>query len=430
MIAVVGFGAHGRGVAQALTARDFDVVAVDDKATPAAAEAAASIGIAFHGAPDATELRSLIESADGFVPTPGLPETHPVFAIAQEFDVAVMSEFDLAQQWDDRPMVAVTGTDGKTTVTAMIAEIFEAAGTKTVVAGNTEPPLVTAIDDASYDLFVVEASSFRLAHSTTFRPQVAAWLNFGPDHLDVHQSLESYELAKASIWSRHSDDDVAVANLDDSTVMAHAPATNCRTFGLAAGDFTVVDGNLTMDGAPFLGADELARSLPHDVSNALAAAAVAVSAGVGVEALGAGLRAFRGLPHRVELVGERDGVRFYNDSKATTPHAVAAGIGGFDSVVLIAGGKNKGLDLSSMGETDGRVHSVVAIGEAQDAIAEVFAGRANVTRADTMEAAVSAALAASRPGDVVLLSPGCTSYDWYGSYGERGRHFTEIVEAL
>jgi len=430
VIAVVGFGAHGRGVSRALLARGFDVIAADDNESPAVAAAAAEIGVTLHAAPSNDELRTLLDGAEGFVPTPGIPEAHPVFEIAAGLGVPVMSEFDLAQRWDDRPMVAVTGTDGKTTVTAMIADIFTAAGSHTIVAGNTEPPLVNAIDDPTYDVFVVEASSFRLAHSSSFRPGVAAWLNFGPDHLDVHRTMKTYELAKASIWARHAGDDIAVANLDDPVVMTHAPLTNCRTFGLDAGDYCVRDGELTVDGDAFLSVSDLARSLPHDCANALAAAAVAQGAGVALDSIRQGLRNFRGLPHRVELVGEANDVRWYNDSKATTPHAVAAGVGGFDSVVLIAGGRNKGLDLSSMGNTGGRVHTVVAIGDAQDLIADVFAGQAHIVRANDMATAVELAGTAARPGDAVVLSPGCTSYDWYSSYGERGTHFTQLVHDL
>lgn len=418
-------GAHGRGVTAALLRREYDVVAVDDRQSDSLDAFAAERGIDLHIAPGADELGRLLASATGFVPSPGLPESHPSFAAAAAAGVPTVSEFDLAQEWDDRNFVAVTGTDGKTTVTSMIAEILTVAGQHTIVAGNTEPPLVTAIDDATYDLFVVEASSFRLAHSSTFRPTAAAWLNFGPDHLDVHASLDTYELAKASIWARHAGNDVAVANIDDEVVMRHAPA-GAETFGLTGGTHCVVDGALSLDGTSLLEVDQLWRTLPHDITNALAAAAIARAAGASPIAIAEGLRGFRGLPHRVELVGERDGIRWYNDSKATTPHAVAAAVGGFESVVLIAGGRNKGLDLSSMAEHQ-PVHAVVATGDATDEIVAAFAGGAKVVTADSMEAAVAAAAELARTGDAVVLSPGCTSYDWYANYGERGEHFTSLV---
>jgi UDP-N-acetylmuramoylalanine--D-glutamate ligase len=175
--------------------------------------------------------------------------------------------------------------------------------------------------------------------------------------------------------------------------------------------------------------DELHRALPHDRSNALAAAAVALAHGVSVDALRRALRAFRGLPHRVELVGERDGVRWYDDSKATAPHATLAALEGFDSVVLVAGGRNKGLDLRALGAAGPRVRAVVGIGEAGPDVVAALADRPSAV-ADDMATAVLAAAERARPGDVVLLSPGCASFDWYGSYAERGDDFARHVREL
>ena len=175
---------------------------------------------------------------------------------------------------------------------------------------------------------------------------------------------------------------------------------------------------------------DLPRSLPHDLANALAASAAAVGAGATLEGCRRALRSFRGLPHRVERVGESGGVGYYDDSKATTPSAVLAALAGFESVVLIAGGRNKGLDLGALREGAGRVRSVVAIGEAAAEVEAAFAGAAPVQRATSMVEAVSAAAGAARPGDAVLLSPGCASFDWYRSYAERGEDFARTVAAL
>ena len=185
------------------------------------------------------------------------------------------------------------------------------------------------------------------------------------------------------------------------------------------------------DGTTLVAVDELARALPHDISNALAAAVAALAAGAELEAVRTVLRRFGGLPHRVEFVAELEGVRWYDDSKATTPHAVTAAIRGFDSVVLIAEGRNKGLDLSELARSTPPVRAVVAIGEAAAEVAEVFAGRCDTVVIDTnMHDAVAAAEAFARPGDSVLLSPGCASFDWFGSYGERGDAFAAEVRAL
>jgi UDP-N-acetylmuramoylalanine--D-glutamate ligase len=268
-----------------------------------------------------------------------------------------------------------------------------------------------------------------------FAPHVATWLNFAPDHLDVHASLAAYEEAKARIWAGQGPDDVAVANADDAVVMARARARRAparlATYGLERGDWSAPDGRLRGPGGlDLVDVDELPRALPHDVSNGLAAAATAFHAGAAVDAIRAVLRDWRQLPHRVEQVGRRaDGVRFFDDSKATTPHAVLAALAGFRSVVLIAGGRNKGLDLSVLTEAGDRVRAVVAIGESAGDVAAAFAGRCPVAEATSMDDAVARAAGLANPGDDVLLSPGTASFDWYRSYGERGDDFARAVRA-
>lgn len=427
---VVGFGLHGRAVVAALVARGIDVVVVDDAPGAAAQEAAAAAGVDVL-VPSAPELDALVAGVAAVIPTPGLPDAHRVFGFAVAHRVPVISEFDLAGAWDDRPIVAITGTNGKTTVTTMVTEMLNRSGLVAVMAGNTDVPLVTAIDDAAAQVFVVEASSFRLGHSQSFRPRVATWLNFDPDHLDVHASLAAYERAKARIWDDQTAEDVAVANAEDPVVMRNLTGPARRaTFGLTSGDARVVDDDLIVDGAPLIAASDLARALPHDRSNALAAAVTALAAGATRSAVRDTLADFTGLAHRVALVGERGGVRWFDDSKATTPHAVLAGVGGFESVVLIAGGRNKGVDLSPLATLADRVQAVIAIGEAAPEVAAAFAGGPPVRPAASMADAVRLAAGLARPGDAVVLSPGCTSYDWYSSYAERGDDFAEQVRLL
>jgi UDP-N-acetylmuramoylalanine--D-glutamate ligase len=316
-----------------------------------------------------------------------------------------------------------------------------ASGRAAVAVGNTPVPLVAAIDDPATDVFVVEASSFRLEHSQHFAPAVGTWLNFAPDHLDSHPDLAAYEAAKAGIWRDQSADQVAVGNADDPVVARHLAGARARqvTFGLAAGaDFRLVGGagpggrlvgpgNGNGDDIEIAGVEDLGRSLPHDIANGLAAAATALAGGASGEGVRRALVEFRGLPHRVALVGEAGGVRFYDDSKATTPHAAATAIAGFESVVLIAGGRNKGLDLGMLAESAAAIRAVVAIGEAAPEVAAAFDGIRPVVRAGSMDEAVRAAVDVARPGDAVLLSPGCASFDWYGSYGERGDDFARAV---
>ncbi len=429
---VFGLGVTGRAVAVALRDHGHPVVAADDRATDDLTAWAAEQEVELRTAPSPSELASLVRGAGLVLPAPGLPERHPLFALADRSGVPVRSELDLAAEWDERPTVAVTGTNGKTTVTLMVTDMLRASGLRAEAVGNTEVPLVAAIADPAVDVFVVEASSFRLARTTAFAPIVGTWLNFADDHLDVHLDLAGYEEAKARLWEHFGPDQLAVANAEDPVVMAHArPLPRVETFGLDQGDWHVADGRLRRpDGESLVAVDELWRSLPHDRANALAASATALGAGATLEGVRAALLDFTGLPHRVELVGEADGVRFYDDSKATAPHATLAALSGFDSVVLIAGGRNKGLDLGGLVAGSSRLRHVVAIGDAAAEISAAFSGRVPVNVAATMDGAVADAAASARSGDVVLLSPGCASFDWYRSYAERGDDFARAVHEL
>jgi UDP-N-acetylmuramoylalanine--D-glutamate ligase len=440
-VVVIGFGVTGRAVTRALRAHGVDVVVVDDHPTEATVGAARSEAVDLLVSPSDASLDAVLVAADAVVPSPGVPDGHPVFAAARARGVPVRSEFDLADAWDDRPIVAITGTDGKTTVTTMVTEMLVGSGRRAVACGNTDVPLVEAIGDPETEVFVVEASSFRLGHTHRFRPTVATWLNFAPDHLDVHESIEAYEWAKARIWADLGPEATAVVNVDDPVVVRHRPPTGTTvTFGLGSEDghgnrpdARVEDGALVLpDGREIVAVDELPRALPHDVSNALAASVTALAAGADLDAVRTVLRAFRGLAHRVQLVGQQGEVRWFDDSKATTAHATTAAVAGFDSVVLIAGGRNKGLDLGVLTATVPPVRAVVAIGEAADEIASAFAptGVEVQTVRTGMADVVAAAARLARRGDTVLLSPACTSFDWYGSYAERGEAFADAVHRL
>jgi len=431
---VLGLGVTGQAVLQALVAHGEEAVAVDDRPTGAGRALADRLEVQLLEAPEVAALRALVATADAVVPSPGVPDRHPVFAAAEAVGVPVLSEFDLAARWDRRPLVAITGTNGKTTVTELTRAMLAASGRRAVAVGNTEVPLVAAIEDPTVEVFVVEASSFRLLHSQRFAPQVGTWLNLAPDHLDSHATLAGYTAAKARIWADQSADQVAIGNLDDPVVAAHlarAPSGHV-TFGLGAGaDHRLDDGRLVLAGETVLAeVGELERAFPHDLSNALAAAASAIHGGGTPEGARQALLGFRGLPHRVALVGEAGKVRWYDDSKATAPHATRAAVRGFASVVLIAGGRNKGLDLAELAEEVDHIRAVVAIGEAGPDVVAAFDGVRPVRTAGSMDDAVEAAASLARPGDAVLLSPACASFDWYGSYGERGDDFVRAVTEL
>lgn len=430
---VLGLGITGQAIVRALRRRDIAVTAIEDRATDATRSFATTLDVELVEAPDRATLHRTLEGASAFLPSPGVPERHDAFAVSRETGVPLISEFDLARWWDDRPVIAITGTDGKTSVTMLTVAMLEASGVAAVAVGNTETPLIEVIDDPSYDVFVVEASSFRLAHSERFEPTAAAWLNFSPDHLDVHTDLSSYELAKAKIWANLPEDGLAVAPHDDPVVLRHVPDDRAVVIvGLDAdgADAYRQDDRLIVSGVEIATVDQLERAFPHDITNTLTAAALALRLGATVHGIHAALATHRLPPHRIQHVATHGGISYYNDSKATVPHAVITAVRSFDSVVLLAGGRNKGLDLGDLGSIADRTRAVVAMGDAADEVAAAFDGAVPVLRAHGMDEALRVAQSVAQIGDAVLLSPGCTSFDAYANYGERGDDFIRAVHEL
>jgi len=440
LILVVGLGVGAEAVARRLAA-DGPVTVIDDRPDAPAfagrAEALAGLGVTVVGAPTSDQLAGLVGSADLVVPSPGVPEAHPVYRLAAGAGVPIHSEIELAgaaAAARGLPLVAVTGTNGKTTVTTLIAEMFGAGGWRAMAAGNIGRPLLDAVHD-DLDVVVAEVSSFQLRFTETFRPRVAVFLNVAEDHLDWHPTFEDYVAAKARIFANQAGDDLLVFNADDRAVAEVSGASPARrtSFSLdTASDGWRVDGDRLRkpDGTSLMAVGELARNGPHDVANALAAAAAAADLGVADSALTAVLATFSGLPHRVTPVGQSGGVTFVDDSKATNPHAALAALAGFDSVVLLAGGRNKGLDLGVLRQEAGRIRAVVAIGEAAGEVEACFAGVRPVRRAGSMAEAVRLGAELAEPGDTVLLSPACASFDWYTSYAARGDDFAREVQTL
>lgn len=435
---VVGYGVTGRAVALALKRRGVSVTVIDDRPERVEAQAEADgFGVS---SPGEAGLSSLLRATQIVLPSPGVPQHHPAFTLADHLEVPVVSELDLAAVWDDRRIAAVTGTNGKTTVTTLVTTMLGRSGIRALATGNTEIPLVEAIDDdPEVEVFVVEASSFRLERALLFRPNVAVWLNLAPDHLDWHGNLASYAAAKERVWASQEATDVAVVPSDDPMVAEYGAVAPGRIVTFAApgtvADVAVVGASIVAYGHRLLDVADMRRRRPHDIANGCAAAAVALEMGATLEAVADELREFSGLPHRLQFVrevaSERAVVSFYNDSKATAPHATVAALRGFDRAVLIAGGRNKDLDLSSLAEIVERLTAVIVIGEAADEIAEVFVGRVLVEHASSMSEAVAMAWAlAESAGADVVLSPACASYDWYQNYGARGDDFAAIVADL
>lgn len=435
---VYGIALAGDAVGRELVHRGWRVLVADDQPTEAKREAAEALGAALVGAPEGDALCSLVGQCDIVCPAPGVPESHRVVAEAMRQGKPLRTEIDLAYEWEQqrpggpRPMLAVTGTDGKTTTTMLTAHILDTAGHSAAPVGNTEVPLAAALQSDA-DVFVVECSSFRLNWIDSFRAEASVWLNLAPDHQNWHVSMQAYESAKARMWAHRRPGDVAIGYAADPVVMRNLAVAGgvTRTFGTADADYFERDGWLCGPAGRIAPVERMARRLPHDITNALAAAALVLESGLGdADHVAEALATFRHPPHRIEPVATIRGVRWFNDSKATTPHAALTAIRGFERIVLLAGGRNKGLDLSTLATEHQRVKAVVGLGEAGAEVAEAFGPYCPTRLAGSMAEAVEMADELAESGDVVLLSPACASFDWYpnGGYPARGDDFKRLVQ--
>ena len=435
-IAVIGFAATGEAVSRVALSHGASVVVIEDRPREDTEARARALGVELVIGPDEHRLREIIACCSLVVVSPGVPPSHPVYAFTPKD--RLISEIELASRLARKPIIAITGTNGKTTVTTMVDQMMRNSKIRSTVAGNIGPTLIDAVERDDLDVIVAEVSSFQLALTKRFHPHVATWLNFAEDHLDWHASLDDYRSSKAKIFANQDASDVAVVHREDPVIVGLARASHARvvTFGREDADYQTIEDRFVGPGGRDLGAiGLLSRALPHDIDNALAALASALEAGADVAGCQQALRAATVLAHRVEHVGVISRVDFYDDSKATTPSAVIAALRSFPSSVLIAGGKNKGLDLSVIRDfvdahRDHQIRAVVAIGEAAPEVLSIFASGCEAVEATTMDDAVRLAYGYCQPEDVVLLSPGCASFDWYSSYQERGKDFVRAVRAL
>jgi UDP-N-acetylmuramoylalanine--D-glutamate ligase len=441
-VLVIGLGVTGDAVAADARRHGHDVVVVEDQAAGDAycerARHAASLGVVVIEHPSADEAAERARAADLVVPSPGVRPDHPAIAAALPAGVAVRSEVDVAvERLRARVplprLVAVTGTNGKTTVTTMIAAMCAEARLRSAAVGNIGPPIISAIDTDA-DVVVAEVSTFQLEFTTAaFVPDVAVLLNVAQDHIDWHDSVEAYAAAKARVFAHQRPGDVLVANADDAVTTRLARGAPGRvawyTNGAPGpGGYGVRSGMLVGPGGVVAPAPT-ARSA-HHTGNALAAAAAALEVGVDAPSIARALASWTGLPHRVQPVAVVGGVEYVDDSKATNGHAAASALEGFEHVVLIAGGRDRSRDLGLLRRYAPKLRAVVAIGEAAPTVASVFEGLVPVAQANSMHDAVRTAAAEADTGDTVLLSPGCASFDWYESYAARGDDFAREVAEL
>lgn len=427
---VVGLGKTGLACARFLRARGVDVTINDSREAPPelapAREFLAAAQLVL-GCFDAT----LLAAADTIVLSPGVAREEPALARAIAEGVAVISEIELFARQARAPVVAITGSNGKSTVTTLVGEMAARAGYNVAVGGNLGTPAIELLREPEPALYVLELSSFQLELTGSLAPVAAVVLNLSPDHMDRYADLDAYAAAKARIYSgaRH-----CIVNADDPCVLAMAPqgqpfsvtTAPAQGWGLLAREDGVW---LARHGDPLIAAADLRIAGRHNLANALAALALADAAGVPLEPCLDALRAFTGLPHRTEWVGEAAGVRYYDDSKGTNVGATLAAVAGLPgSVVLIAGGEGKGQDFAPLRPVlaeKGR--GLVLIGRDAALIERAVAGAIPVRRALDMDEAVRQARDLAQAGDSVLLSPACASFDMFQGYAHRGECFRAAV---
>ena len=442
-IAVLGFARSGRALTEALLERGVSVAVGDSRpeAEFPGVEALAQRGVRFFfdGPQD-----GFLEGAEWLVISPGVPPSTPAVRAARARGIPVLAELEVAwrvaeaQAPGGNRWVAVTGTNGKSTTSSWIAEMLARAGRPVALAGNIGAPLSGFLSGPWPRDFVCEVSSFQLEAVDAFHPQVAVLTNITPDHLDRYDGMADYTAAKARVFGRQGPQDYAVLNADDPRTLAIPTAARRVLFSRrgrpASGGAWLEAGELHCDiAAPrhrVLAAERLALPGAHNLENALAALAAAECLGTPQEPIAGALAQFRGLPHRSELVGQARGVRWVDDSKGTNVDATAKSLEGFapGTVVLILGGRDKHGDFPALRElAASRARAVLTIGEAAGVIEAALSGAVAIERCGTMEKAVERAAVLAQPGDTVLLSPACASFDQYRNFEERGEHFARLV---
>jgi UDP-N-acetylmuramoylalanine--D-glutamate ligase len=437
-VVVVGAARSGVAAARLLAKRGARVTLTDVKPQIDDADALLAAGVDLElGA----HVVATLAHADLIVLSPGVPTRQPAIDVARSRGVPVIGELELASRWVKGRIIAVTGTKGKSTTTTLIGRMLVEGGVRAPVGGNIGLALSAQVDDSTPDtLHVVEVSSFQLEGTDRFHPWVAVLLNFSPDHLDRHASVEEYAGAKARIFANQNEGDWSIVNADDPFVLELARRGRARVlrFGGAALDEGIA---VTEEAVVRRAAGVEAALVPrssirligrHLVADVAAAAAVATVVGVAADAMRRAVEGFAGLEHALEPVAEVRGVRFVNDSKATNIEAAKRAIESFDGgLVVILGGKFKGGDFAELREPLAtRALAVVAVGEARGLVKEALRGAVPVREAQTFHDAVRAAYASASPSGTVLLAPACASFDMFRDYAERGRAFKAEVAAL
>lgn len=441
-VVVVGLARTGAATAEFLARRGARVTLSEQK--PAESVAA----LASHLRPLGVQLEcgghreATFLSAALIVPSPGVPLNLPTLVAARKQGIEIISELELAWRFLRGTVVAITGSNGKTTTTTLLGKIFSAAGRPTQVGGNIGTPAITLVDSASdASVTVLEVSSFQLEAISSFRPRLATLLNVTPDHLDRHASMHAYIAAKARLFGYQHGDDFAVFNADDAHCTALAAEVRAQRFWFSRQRRLDLGAYLEGDWIAFANGPARERVLEcrtirlkgaHNLENVLAAICTARLLDVPAEAIRRAVAAFEGVEHRLEFVAEVDGVAFYNDSKATNVGATRKAIDAFPgNLIVILGGLDKGSDFRPLrAGLVGRARHVLLIGAAREKLAAQLHDGFPVEQVETLPEAVARAAQLARPGDTVLLAPACASFDQFENFEHRGRVFKEEVRKL
>jgi UDP-N-acetylmuramoylalanine--D-glutamate ligase len=440
-VLVVGLGKSGLAAALFLRRQGAQVTVSDIRSAealakdiPALLEEGINVEAGGHGL-------LTFRRQDLIVVSPGVPLDTPELAQVRSFGLPVIGELELAARFLKGKILAITGSNGKTTTTTLVGEILKAAGLQTLVAGNIGVPVISLIEESTDESWsVLEVSSFQLETTQQFHPQIAVILNITPDHLDRHGTLENYAMAKERIFAAQDKDDLVVLNADNARAAAAAQRSPAKVYWFSLenpvsqgawveeGQIVYRDSKdapvetvMPLSGIPLKG--------QHNVENVLAAVCASRLAGAPADDIRRAIEEFRAVEHRLEYVATINGVEFYNDSKATNVDATAKAIAAFSSGIhLILGGKDKNSDYTLLGDLlRARVKAVYTIGSAAAKIESHLRGVVPIHSCETLDRAVTTAAAAAHPGEVVLLAPACSSFDQFESYEHRGRTFKELV---
>jgi UDP-N-acetylmuramoylalanine--D-glutamate ligase len=432
-VAVLGAGLSGSAAALLLQSEGANVTVLDSaegkNLLKSTIDNLRAQGIRIVCGPDADKDSSTYDLA---VLSPGID---PSSALAQNFSsrrVDTIGELELGWQFCDTPVIAVTGTNGKTTTTELLAQMLNACGQRTIACGNIGKPLSeVARENKQFDVLTVEVSSFQLETIRTFRPSISLWLNFAPDHLDRYRSVSEYRAAKLRIFENQAEDDVAIVNATENLPRIRPRMITFSAYTHKA-DFRLSQGAIIYENEPVLGVADTKLRGAHNIENLMATLAAGVARGLSFQQMAAAVSTYQPQPHRCELVRELGGVSYINDSKATNLDAVEKALRAqTQPVVLIAGGKDKGFTFDPLRElVQEKVRSTILIGEMARSIARSWSGAVKIDFANSLASAVERAHAIAKPGEIVLFSPGTSSFDMFKSYADRGDQFRALVQAL